>query len=684
MKIGWKRMRKKWILTTIILLLLGLCAACGRGEESTKGRKRAVPGEAVSLTKIPTAQPTASSSPTPTSTPTPTPDPLLLRKLSEVYPAAEYLEDLYYVDSPWRPEGGYLFGGQVRDGYILLEINPESWEYDSVRYSLFPILAPERTVRGSVPYATGYSLGTNGTVYAWRNGGELIQRKVDRETDAVWDFGSDVSFIGESEDGTAWVAGDGFLAGYNFETMHEERYEGFKQQYDDRILSEDGDTILFALHTSGGRYQLFRLNRKEGGIYPVNTPGHAEFYDETIVYDSGDRFYTASFENPDDMVSFEKKRQSESIVMCRNGRMMTYCYERDESGENFIDYYRIVDIETGAEIAEVRTDLFLDRYWTAQYIGLSEEQFVFALYGDGEVEDLYLYDFSKKDTEFNPTLLSYCPEAEQPEAYRIARRMEDEYPGIHVYYDSFGLGFFRESYLLETCTDEGTLIDYMLAMEQFLGEYPDGFFIELAGEEKGGLDIYLCGGFIRINDSSIAVPAGCANRYGQRLSLCLDVHYLSSMEQNTVHELMHLSEHRITEYEKKNGCGILAYWDEKLNSPSCPFASGYLDANGEMISDYSGTVYYDAASAWFIDAYSKSAPTEDRARVLEYLFCDERWMFNGEHLSAKARFLSAALREVFPSIAACEEPVLWERMFGICSFDEYRDLVKNPEEGTED
>ena len=54
-----------------------------------------------------------------------------------------------------------------------------------------------------------------------------------------------------------------------------------------------------------------------------------------------------------------------------------------------------------------------------------------------------------------------------------------------------------------------------------------------------------------------------------------------------------------------------------------------------------------------------------------------KWDLPKGKVEAGEDVVTAALREVFPSVAACDYPVLWEQMFGVISFDDYRELVKN-------
>ncbi|MBQ2558536.1 MAG: hypothetical protein II553_05950, partial [Lachnospiraceae bacterium] len=72
---------------------------------------------------------------------------------------------------------------------------------------------------------------------------------------------------------------------------------------------------------------------------------------------------------------------------------------------------------------------------------------------------------------------------------------------------------------------------------------------------------------------------------------------------------------------------------------------------------------------WFTDIYARTYPTEDRARIMEALMEYPEGMLTEylscPHLRAKAECLCAMIRAAFPSIAACREPVRWERALGI-------------------
>ena len=69
-----------------------------------------------------------------------------------------------------------------------------------------------------------------------------------------------------------------------------------------------------------------------------------------------------------------------------------------------------------------------------------------------------------------------------------------------------------------------------------------------------------------------------------------------------------------------------------------------------------------------MDAYSRTFPTEDRARIMENLFgpLDGKLPepLKAPHLLEKARFYSHILRQCFPYCGESSSPLYWETYLG--------------------
>ena len=79
------------------------------------------------------------------------------------------------------------------------------------------------------------------------------------------------------------------------------------------------------------------------------------------------------------------------------------------------------------------------------------------------------------------------------------------------------------------------------------------------------------------------------------------------------------------------------------------------------------------ADAFFYDPYSKTFPTEDRARFFEYMYIEDEQIVSTPAMLEKARRLAALIRAVFPSVAASPE-LCWESATGIVDIGEF---IKN-------
>ena len=71
----------------------------------------------------------------------------------------------------------------------------------------------------------------------------------------------------------------------------------------------------------------------------------------------------------------------------------------------------------------------------------------------------------------------------------------------------------------------------------------------------------------------------------------------------------------------------------------------------------------DVDGIYFVDGYSTTYPSEDRARIFENLATfapeDRPAAFSGKNMQLKAAYLCAALRDAYDSIAQAED-VFWE------------------------
>ena len=108
---------------------------------------------------------------------------------------------------------------------------------------------------------------------------------------------------------------------------------------------------------------------------------------------------------------------------------------------------------------------------------------------------------------------------------------------------------------------------------------------------------------------------------------------------------------------------------EMLNPPDFEYHWVYTDENGNTLGSDDPRVASNLApdgdvdGIYFVDGYSTTYPSEDRARIFENLATfapeDRPAAFSGKNMQLKAAYLCAALRDAYDSIAQAED-VFWE------------------------
>ena len=209
----------------------------------------------------------------------------------------------------------------------------------------------------------------------------------------------------------------------------------------------------------------------------------------------------------------------------------------------------------------------------------------------------------------------------------------------------------------EQLTDSDTIIKGLTCIEQALSCYPEGFLSQLPYGTIRDVQIYLAaglkGGEYFGEDRSYY---GFANENGSVYYIVLDADIIR--EGNLFHEISHIIDRK------------LAY-DASLRTDARYSESGWMDLQPEGFDfcyDYSGIPPLSQSYfRWFIDDYSQSYPTEDRARIMEYAMMADRWQdtfSDAPHLVAKLQYYSDCIRDCFDT-TGWPEVTRWEQALHI-------------------
>ena len=251
----------------------------------------------------------------------------------------------------------------------------------------------------------------------------------------------------------------------------------------------------------------------------------------------------------------------------------------------------------------------------------------------------------------------------------LIKKIWEEY-GVNVYTGNSAIRYLN-SYAVIPEYGESKINTALKYFDDLFGICPEGFVREVVNAVSG-IDVCLTGNIIpdRSNINSIGDAAAFVSDMGGLQVMVVDVNSIS--RRLLAHEFLHLIENAMGYIESERGGGheLFGRW-ELLNPPGFDYHWVYTDGQGNTVSgtgNYIGmdNTWTDVDEVYFVDGYSTAYPTEDRARVFEYIATYEPYSdampeyFKGEHMKLKVSYLCACLREMFESVANSPD-VFWEQ-----------------------
>lgn len=251
----------------------------------------------------------------------------------------------------------------------------------------------------------------------------------------------------------------------------------------------------------------------------------------------------------------------------------------------------------------------------------------------------------------------------------IASEILSQY-GISVLYGKKAVRYFND-YAVVSETDERKIYDALAALKTVLGKFPEGFLQELISYKQ--IEILLTGDILSSGQrNSITTADAFTTSLDDSEVVVVDIG-IYSLQETIAHEFSHVIEdimYLIVQNNPYNDYEVFWSWN-LLNKPGFEYAFIYTHEDGTTIDDYSpdyGTYYFegcgvDVNDIYFVDGYSTTFPSEDRARLFQKMLILSDAMpeyFKGENINNKAAYLCLCLRNCFRSLDNCED-IVWER-----------------------
>lgn len=356
-----------------------------------------------------------------------------------------------------------------------------------------------------------------------------------------------------------------------------------------------------------------------------------------MKYDYGLFFYDESYYTIYDLVNREIK-EYENILQ----EDYYYTGAIDENKNIFYLYdviseiIYIIDLNNGT-LQELDTNNLTDGNPISSLF--LQENYLYA-YILQDKNNFYVIDLEELELE-TTDIEKYTDELTTNISKRIENIKEDYSVNIHIKEDA--IIDFPDFYAEELLNNE-IILNSLTKLENILSKYDLTFFESFYNNGFDGLNLYLTG-TLRPSDyeTQASNPAAYSLTYNGEYMIVIDLNQ-PNIEELLCHELLHNLEFNL------------------INQNINPFNkwNSYNPSGFSYNNSYTGATNYNYTlsesnpnNVYFIDYYSHTYATEDRARVFERICsCDENSIINDyPNLYQKGLYLQEEITKYFPSLA---------------------------------
>ena len=424
-----------------------------------------------------------------------------------------------------------------------------------------------------------------------------------------------------------------------------ESYESFKSV---EQLLMDGSILQCCLSDMDYTSTVFLSAETGMTLYEVE--------DYVNIRSAGDRYYAHLYDGVADTSLFGSGNGQPSVLTPRDytasvsfipaaGSAVSLL---SDAGETWVDYY---DLNTGARTASLRIP---GEIFPWKYVQTRENQVYCLLFDDTYQTDcIYRWDLDRSPVTDSAVYTGPMYTLAHPDYSGLDRcQLQADKIGsrhglkIRLWQDAMERSpwdyDFAPEYLVPVLSQELERID------GYLSYYPETILQQLE-ERYGTVELCLVRGIYGSQDlGSLESANGLQFWLGSTPCIALVTGF--DIESTLYHELFHVMDSQILTLSS-------AYdnWDS-LNPQGFSYDYDYVSNTGR-----DGSEYLIPGQESFIDTYSMSFPTEDRARIMEHAMLDNNeFRFESPAMQAKLRQLCIGIREAF-GLRKSREMFRWEQ-----------------------
>lgn len=223
---------------------------------------------------------------------------------------------------------------------------------------------------------------------------------------------------------------------------------------------------------------------------------------------------------------------------------------------------------------------------------------------------------------------------------------------------------FVGGYAVMAINDYDTIAEALDCLEREMGKYPENFFSQLITESATEIDILISGEMYGVDSGSLEAAGGLKTYDGNKMLIIVDCTYPDNINLTLHHELSHAIDDKIIDMECLDQTEYLddEYW--KSINPEFEGRDIYTYSYEEF--GWENSFYYtsddhlydeDMSMVYFVDSYSMTFPTEDRARIFENIMRDDCWIEweKCTGLNTKKNYYIDCIKKVFDTTGWSED-----------------------------
>ncbi len=438
------------------------------------------------------------------------------------------------------------------------------------------------------------------------------------------------------------------------------------------VYHETHEGLFFFAGDSLGNYGLYALDPAQGKILACEAPEMMTPMPGGLLYAvEGSSAYFSQMNRPFELLAVQGWPMNSYPRVELGGLLM------EGSG----DTLHLIDLSRRVQVNELPLSLFGEgRYY--QLAALSQDGYALTSWYDTATERSYVYRWDYAAARMDAPLDAFDTDIARVAAqnWQLMQGIQEDF-GISVHGGEEGVLFGGGQYKGEIERNELRIHEGLSILRTVLEKYPKGMLEEMLVAPIQRMDVFFCGYISSAADGGIMTAAALAGiDHDSRYIVC-NLGSLGDMARNLAHEMMHVMEDRIEALCDQTQGNMLNHWMSYVPQDG-GYAFSYLDEHGSELSDtrHTGDDLLAAElpdSVWFVDAYAKANPKEDRARIMEYLFDSKESLpsaFDSVHLMEKAQYLCAIIRECFPSAQTAED-LPWERLIETLPYSHFEERV---------